>query len=111
MMFMTLMTMGIGTTEIEENSFKLVRERTQRGSNLLKKKEFQKYSGLSKREKVSFLVENRDEKIVMKLLEVKISVVKELEKELFEEVREAWKKFEAVHLLNAKGAHGLFLGE
>ena len=77
-LMMTLMTLRVGTTEIEESAFRLVREKVQRSSDLNKKSEFQRYSRFSKREKIQFLVANRDEKVVVGLLEVKVGVVKEL---------------------------------
>merc|ERR1712105_165999 len=93
----TLMTLVIGTTEVEENAFKLVREKVQRSSSFIKKSDFQRYSSFNKRDKVQFLVENRDTKVVRGLLEVKIRVIKELEKELYDDVKKAWKQLEEVH--------------
>ena len=57
LMMMTLLTNRVGTTDIEDNAFRMVRERVQRSYDPEKKKEFQKYPRLTKREKVKFLVE------------------------------------------------------
>ena len=72
MMCVTLLTSGVGTTEVEDTAFRMVRETAQRSSGSDKFSKFRDYSGLNKRDKVTFLVNNRDEEIVKGLLEVKI---------------------------------------
>ena len=97
LLMMTLLTTGVGTSEVEDNAFRMVREKVQRGPNGSKKAEFNQYSRLNKRDKIRFLVRNREEKIVKDLISVKVNVIKELEKELFKEVKATWKRLEEVH--------------
>ena len=97
LLMMTLLTTGVGTSEVEDNAFRMVREKVQRGPNGSKKAEFNQYSRLNKRDKIRFLVRNREEKIVKDLNSVKVNVIKELEKELFKEVKATWKRLEEVH--------------
>ena len=107
LVFMTLMTIGVETTEVEENAFKMIREKVKRSSDITKKEEFQKYSDLGKREKVQFLRKFRERKVVSNLLNVKMGVVKELEKDLFSETKQAWRKLEEVHPQGSRKWRGI----
>ena len=74
MMLLTLLTNRIGTTEIEENAFRMVREKILRCTISDKKREFQVYPSLSKREKIDFLVKNREDKVNYLNVTVKLVV-------------------------------------